>query len=134
MNRTIVNTENVSSCSALLHDATCEKWTFEYGSKTLTMLIRCGRDISSPKNVVFEGVYAHNMKSCDYWGPSPHLFGIELILPESSDLYKQLTDEIKNMCYENLLEDKVRELFEARIQFTSGDVLAVLCQRVMIDE
>lgn len=134
MNRTIVNMENVSHCSALLHDAKCEKWTFEYGSKTLTMLIKRGRDISSTQNIVFEGVYAHNMKSCDYWGPSPHLWGIELITPESSYLYKQLTDEINNMCYATPFEDKAKELFEARIQFTSGDVLAVLCHRVMIDK
>lgn len=77
MDQILVNAENVLDCSELLNDAECEKWTFEYKSKTLTMSIRCERGKPAYKNVVFEGVYAHNMVSYDSWGPSPYLLGIE---------------------------------------------------------
>lgn len=132
MNRIIVNAENALDCSGSLHDAACEKWTFDYESKTLTMNVRCERDKSAFRNVIFEGVYAHNMVSCGYWGPSPYLFGIELITPGSSGLYKQIIDYIQNAPYDNPFEDKMNELYEAKVQFTSGDVLSVLCQHVII--
>lgn len=133
MDRILVNAENVLDCSELLHDAECEKWTFEYKSKTLTMSIRCERGKPAYKNVVFEGVYAHNMVSCDSWGPSPYLFGIERMGAESSGLYKQIMDEARNAHDENSFKSKTSELYEVRVQFTSGDALSVLCQRVRID-
>lgn len=134
MKRMIVNMQNVSVCSSLIHDTICEKWTFEYASKRLTVHLKYGNDLSDAMNVIFEDVYAHHMISCDYWGASPHIYGLEFIDPMSSSLYKQLIDEIRNMGYANSRMSDSSKFIEARIQFISGDILIVLCKHVIIEK
>lgn len=126
--------QNALTCSSLIHDAKCEEWTFEYASKRLTIRLNHGDGASGIINLIFEDVYVHHMTSCDYWGASPHIYGFELIASMSSGLYKQMIDEIKNMGYVNSRMSDDRKLIEARIQFTSGDLLTVLCQHVIIEE
>ncbi len=134
MKRILVNLGNTSLCSSWIHDAVCEAWAFEYAQRRLTLRISCDGNRSDAKSIIFEGVYAQHMVSCAFWGASPYIFGLELIEPASSEIYKQLMDEIVNAGYDDPFDCERGACIEARLQFTSGDVLTVLCRQVMIEE
>lgn len=50
----------------MLHDAVCEKWTFDYTRKELILFFQS--DDGEKHRMIYRGVYAHQMVSCDFWG------------------------------------------------------------------
>ena len=134
MNEIGVNADNFAAYSPMLHDTVCEKLTFDYTTKKMILLLRYGKDITAVRRVIFNDVYAQQMISCDYWGPSPHIYTWEINNSGEGYLYKQVMTEIENMGYDSARIDNNTKCIEVKITFTSGDVLTVLCKSAAIKE
>lgn len=119
------------SSTTILHDAVCENWTFDYSHKQLILFFQSAD--GEKHRMVYHDVYAHQMMTCDFWGPSPHIYGCHVVEKESGLLYKQL---VQTIAHENCDESFIRELadnVETEMQFISGDVLLVLCKSISIE-
>lgn len=119
---------SIDDLTAMLHDAVCEKWTFDYGRKELALFFQS--DDGEKHRMIYRGVYAHQMVSCDFWGPSPHIYGLEELEKQSGVLYKQL---IETAAGEESFINELADGVETKLQFISGDVLHVLCKSVSIE-
>lgn len=109
----------------MLHDAVCEKWTFDYARKELTLFLQS--DDGEKHRMIYRGVYAHQMVSCDFWGPSPHIYGCDVLEKQSGVLYNQL---VQTAASEESFINELADSVETKMQFISGDVLRVLCKSV----
>lgn len=119
---------SIGDWAAMLHDAVCEKWTFDYGGKELMLFFQS--DDGKKHRMIYRGVYAHQMVSCDFWGASPHIYGLEELEKQSGVLYKQL---IETAAGEESFISELADSIETKMQFISGDVLRVLCKSVSIE-
>lgn len=115
----------------ILHDAVCEKWTFDYSHKEL-MLFFQSTD-GKTHRMVYHDVYAHQMVTCDFWGVSPNIYGCKVIEKQSGFLYNQLVQTITSENYEESFISELADGIETEMQFISGDVLLVLCKSISVE-
>lgn len=135
MNRTCdVDASNFEIHSSMLHDMICEGWKFDYACKRLTLMLNRGMSENNAVKVIFHNVFAHKMVSCDFWGPSPHLLSWSMVDTERECLYQQIQKEITQNEYGFSRFDSAEQYIESVIQFISGDMLDILCQRISIEE
>lgn len=114
-----------------LHDAVCEKWTFDYQNKALMLFFQS--DDGRKHRMIYHDVYAHQMVSCDFWGPSPHIYGFEAVEKQSGYLYSQLVQTITRGNYGEAFIGELADSIETEMQFISGDVLRVLCKSISVE-
>ena len=114
-----------------LHDAVCEKWSFDYGHKELVLFFQS--DDGKKHRMTYRGVYAHQMVSCDFWGPSPRIYGFEVVEKQSGLLYNQLVQTITREAYEESFISELTNGIETKMKFISGDVLFVLCKSILVE-
>lgn len=114
-----------------LHDAVCEKWTFDYQNKELVLFFQS--DDGEDHRMIYHDVYAHQMVSCDFWGSSPHIYGFEVLEKQSGFLYSQLVQTITRGNYGESFISELADSIETEMQFISGDVLRVLCKSVSVE-
>lgn len=130
---TQVNINDSSILQSLVHDRICKKWTFDYTDNRLDLQLL--RQSSETESIIlrFNDVFIHNMVSCDYWGASPHVHTIEFKKQEESPLYTHIMDDIYNggNSSERINENTV--CIEAKVIFTSGNVLSILCRDILME-
>lgn len=124
-----VNGNNFAEYTMILHDAVCERWVFDYAEKSLTLFFK-----TRPGKVVFHDVYAHETTSCDYWGPSPHIYAWRMLEGKARSLYPRVMREIQNNGYDCARIQHGMDCLELEITFISGDIMTVLCDKVTIEE
>lgn len=119
------------SSTTILHDAVCENYTFDYSHKQLILFFQSAD--GEKQRMIYHDVYAHQMVTCDFWGPWPHIYGCHVVEKKSVLLYNQLVEMIT---HENCDESFLRELadsVEMEMQFISGDILLVLRKSISIE-
>ena len=121
----------IGDLMAMLHDAVCEKWSFDYGHKELMLFFQSAD--GKKYRMIYRGVYAHQMVSCDFWRPSPRLYGFEVVEKQSGLLYNQLVQPITREAYEESFISELANGIETKMQFISGDVLCVLCKSILVE-
>ena len=119
----ILNEDAFKNYSSLLHDAVCLGWNFDYQHKQLTMQLDGEDSIEKPYQITFRNVFGHEMISCDFWGPSPHLLGWSALTGEQRRLYPRYVDEIEKNGYTFARLLPGEKCMEVEVLFTSGDVL-----------
>ena len=90
----ILNEDAFKNYSSLLHDAVCLGWNFDYQHKQLIVQLDGEDSMEKPYQITFRNVFGHEMISCDFWGPSPHLLGWSALTGEQRRLYPRYADEI----------------------------------------
>ena len=73
------------------------------------------------------------MVSCDFWGPSPRIYGFEIVEKQSGFLYNQLVQTIAHEACEESFISELADGIETKRQFISGDVLYVLCKSISVE-
>ena len=121
----------IGDLMAILHDAVCEKWSFDYGHKELMLFFQSAD--GKKYRMIYRGVYAHQMVSCDFWGPSPRIYGFEVVEKQSGLLYNQLVQTVACEACEEPFISELADSIETEMQFISGDVLCVLCKSISVE-
>ena len=129
-----INAGNFILNSSMLHDMICIDWKFSYPHKLLVLTLDRGSHENNRMKVIFKNVLAHKKISCDFWGPSPHIFSWSLVDKEYCYLRQQIKEEIETNEYGLSRFDPKTQYLETEMQFTSGDVLRILCQDISIEE
>ena len=122
---------SIGGSMAILHDAVCKKWTFDYDRKELMLFFQS--DDGKQHRMIYRGVYAHQMVSCDFWGPSPHIYGCKAVEKQSGFLYDQLVQTVAREACEEPFISELADSIETEMQFISGDVLCVLCKSISVE-
>lgn len=129
-----INASNFANNASILHDMICINWGFNYNDKTLVLALDKELQEGKRIKVIFNNVFAHKMISCDFWGPSPHIFSWSLVDEKDCFLRQQIEKEIRTNEYVLSRFDSETHYMEIEIVFTSGDVLRILCQSISIEE
>lgn len=119
--------------SLMIHDRKCEYCHFNYESKEMD--IQLSSEIGDKHDVIhlkFSNVYCYEMIACDFWAPSPHVFDGTIISNRSGMLYQRVMKEIKANDYIFARLENNAECIEVQIQYSSGDLLTILCDMVRV--
>lgn len=127
MEVTIQTASDFAVCAGFVHDMQCHAVNFAYENKTLLLLLLGEREEDASLEIRFHGVLGYEMTSCDFWGPSPHVFGWRLILDEERVLLPRYLAEAGAHGLDQTSIRKDQEYMEIEVEFTSGDSLKVLC-------
>lgn len=116
----------------MIHDRKCEYCHFDYESKE--MILSLSSEIGNVQDMLcvkFVNVYAYEMIACDFWAPSPHVFDCSINSGETGSLYQRIKKEVDKNKYSFSRLKMDTQCIEVQVQYSSGDVLTVLCDMVL---
>lgn len=131
---TIQAASDFDAYAGIVHDTQCYAVNFAYENKTLLLLLLGEREEDASLEIRFYGVLGYEMTSCDFWGPSPHVFGWSLVPDNERTLLPRYLAEAGEYGYDQTGLQRNQEYMEIEVQFTSGDTLAVLCCSITIQQ
>lgn len=134
MKATIQAAPDFDTYAGIVHDKQCCAVNFAYENKTLLLRLLGERAEDASMEIRFNGVLGYEMTSCDFWGPSPHVFGWSLIPDNKRTLLPQYLAEAEEHGLDQTSIQRNREYMEIEVQFTSGDTLMVLCCSIDIQQ
>ena len=132
MNATIQAASDFDAYSGIVHDMQCYAVNFAYENKTLLLLLIGEHAEDASLEIRFNGVLGYEMTSCDFWGPSPHVFGWSLVPDNERALLPRYLAEAEEHGLDQTSIQRNREYMEIEVQFTSGDTLTLLCRCIDI--
>ena len=131
---TIQAAPDFDAYAGIVHDKQCCAVNFAYENKTLLLRLLGERVEDASMEIRFNGVLGYEMTSCDFWGPSPHVFGWSLIPDNERTLLPRYLAEAEEHGLDQTSIQRNREYMEIEVQFTSGDTLTVLCCSIDIQK
>ncbi len=120
--------------AGIVHDMQCYAVNFAYESKVLLLQLLGEREEDASLEIRFYGVLGYEMTSCDFCGPSPHVFGWSLISDDDRTLLPRFLSEAEKHGFDQTCLQRNQEYMEIKVQFTSGDTLTVLCCSIDIQQ
>jgi len=117
---------------SIIHDAICNTIVYDYQSKKITISLNKEAGENEKFIIIFENVFAFHMISCDYWGESPHLYGMTVVDVSASEIAKKIKEDIRSNGYIMSRFDNDTEGIEVQIQYISGDIFQILCQNASV--
>ena len=130
-NGKIINTKDV-----YIHDAVLEDFRFDRNEKKLHLAILKEWVPGNKKGSIdFLNVMGFEMTCCDFWGTSPHILDFEYVEQNNANFtfISRLLEKNNNndfpLC---VLNDTMEKYFETKITFTSGDLLTIACERIIM--
>ena len=115
------------------HDSILEEFRFDREGKQLYMVISDTYPCARIRSITCHQVIGFAMTAGDYWGPSSRINGLAFVGGAEKTLTWRLlslwSDERSMVCP---LGDDPERYLEMVIEFISGDLLRVVCERVVI--
>lgn len=134
MKATIQAAPDFDRYAGIVHDKQCYAVYFAYESKTLLLLLLGEREEDASLEIRFYDVLGYEMTSCDFWGPSPHVFGWSLVPDNERTLLPRFLSKAQEHDFDQTSLQRNQEYMEIEVQFTSGDTLTVLCGSIDIQQ
>ncbi len=128
-NGEIINTKEV-----YIHDDILEDFYFNRMEKKLNLTILKDEVLSNKKfSIDFLHVIGFEMTACDFWGSSPHILDFEYVEHSHNTIIPKLF-EMKHNNDNPFCPLKNQEKYiETIITFSSGDLLKVACECIIIN-
>ena len=115
------------------HDSVLEEFRFDRKEKRLYMVISDTYPCARIRSITCHQVIGFAMTAGDYWGPSSRINGLALVEGAEKTLTARLlslwSGDRSIVCP---LGDDPERYIEMVIEFISGDLLRVVCERIVI--
>ena len=87
------------------------------------------------RKMKFSNVLGYEITTCDFWCPSPHIFGFGFLPKEEERLIPKY---YKKWCAQNDSFHTPENFpgtncFEVLIEFTSGDTISIACEELILE-
>ena len=125
-----INSENKDVLNKIyLHDAIFTGFTYDYAERQIKIVCE-NRCTGKLHELAFENVISSVLQSCEFWGPSPEVYGMWTEEKSSvlEKLYEQQLAEDPMWVYSQMKKDN--NYIIAVIQLISGDKLEIICESV----
>lgn len=122
----------LDSKEVYIHDDIFNELRFEHSKKKLYLSIT-KQGIQGENFIIeFVNVVGFELTSCDFWGPSIHIFDFEYVEHDNRTLLPKLFEKKNNNpdpCCSLITQENY---IESVITFTSGDQLIIACEYILL--
>ena len=124
---TKINAEIINGKDIYLHDDIISNLSYDSLKKNLVVHLNKDNNINSKYIISFSGVAGFEMTSCDFWGPSVHVFDFISLRQNDQKMLSKLISKARE--YDFVYID-FNNCFEVLFEFSSGDTLRIVCQSI----